>query len=74
MAAKHYYFCREGDDQAMALMRAINNAKTAYYRCTAGFEGSVAIEDFVNQVEDDHKIVGIEIDGNQIGFIIEKKE
>jgi hypothetical protein len=39
---------------------------TTWYRC-------VLIEGFVNEVEEESKIVGIIFDGNKIGFVLDDK-
>lgn len=58
MSEKRYFFIN------IETMKEYN--RVAYYRC-------VGIEDFVSTVEEKFKIVGIEIDGNNIGFIIDSK-
>lgn len=59
MIEKYYMF--EGVDKTKAY------DTVAYYRC-------IKIEDFVNKVEKDNKIVGITFSDNNLGFIIDKKE
>jgi hypothetical protein len=39
---------------------------TTWYRCVKG-------EEFVNKVKEKYKIVGITFEGNNIGFILDKK-
>lgn len=39
---------------------------TTWYRC-------VKIQEFVEKVQEKHKIVGVIFDGNNIGFIIDEK-
>jgi hypothetical protein len=40
---------------------------TTWYRC-------VKIQEFVEKVEKEHKIVGVVFSGNNLGFILDKNE
>jgi hypothetical protein len=41
--------------------------KVAYYRC-------VGIEDFIKKVKEKSNIVGITLEGNNLGFIVDDKK
>lgn len=59
MSSKHFMF------ETAELNTPYN--QVAYYRC-------MGIEKFVTDIQKEKQIVGIEVDGNNLGFIVTKKK